>query len=203
MHGRADGTMTPPRAPQPRQVRYSAKHQARLDAKTHATLETLAKTSQRKRGPILRYVMQGGLRHSAGWTIDRSPVVAVPPVPIVLEPELYQQVQDAAAAHGVSMAAWLREAMRRITVDDFPASRCIGERAAARMSRAITIGSLGCGNVAQAGDIDAHLRASGGRGHSPARQAGQTRGVPEELALGRRRTAPARDAGGRGRSMNG
>jgi hypothetical protein len=129
MHGRADGTMTPPRAPQPRQVRYSARHQARLDAKTHATLEPLAKTFHRKRGPILRYVMQWGLRHSAGWTIDRSPIVAVPPVPILLEPELYQQAQDAVAAHGVSMAAWLREAMRRITVEDFPARWRMGERA--------------------------------------------------------------------------
>jgi hypothetical protein len=73
--------------------------------------------------------MQWGLRHSAGWTIDRSSVVAVPPVPILLEPELYQQVQDAAAAHGVSMAAWSREAMRRITADDFPASWRMGERA--------------------------------------------------------------------------
>jgi hypothetical protein len=36
------------------------------------------------------------------------------------------------------------------------------------------------------------------RHHPSAHHVGQTRGVPEELALGRRRTAPARDAGGEG-----
>jgi predicted transcriptional regulator len=66
--------------------------------------------------------MQWGIRHSEGWTINRSPVVAVPPVPVLLEPELIQQVQEVAAAQGVSMVEWLREAMRRIAADDFPAS---------------------------------------------------------------------------------
>jgi predicted DNA-binding protein len=114
---------------QPRHVRYSVRHQARLDAETHAKLEELARTSRRKRAAILRYVMQWGLRHSKGWTIDRSTVSAVLPVPVLLEPELLQQVQNAAAAHGVSMAAWLREAMRRITAEDFPVSWRAGEMA--------------------------------------------------------------------------
>ena len=43
------------------------------------------------------------------------------PVPVLLEPALLQQVQ-AAAACGVSMASWLREAVRRVTAEDFPAS---------------------------------------------------------------------------------
>jgi hypothetical protein len=34
-HG-AGGMMTPPRMPYPRHVRYSVRHQARLDAETHA-----------------------------------------------------------------------------------------------------------------------------------------------------------------------
>ena len=76
--------------PHPRQRRYSARHQARLDAETHAKLEDLAHTFHRKRGHILRYVMQWGLRHSTGWAIDRSPVDAVPPVPLLLEPDLLQ-----------------------------------------------------------------------------------------------------------------
>jgi hypothetical protein len=37
-------------------------------------------------------MMQWGLRHSEGWTTDQSPVVAVPPVPVLLKPELLQQV---------------------------------------------------------------------------------------------------------------
>jgi predicted DNA-binding protein len=114
--------MNQPQGPQPRHVRYSVRHQARLDAETSATLEELARTFHRKRSPILRFVMQWGLHHSTGWTIDRSAVTAVSPVPVMLEPALLQQVQAVTAARGMSMAAWLREAMRRVTTDDFPAS---------------------------------------------------------------------------------
>jgi predicted transcriptional regulator len=110
-----------------RQRRYSVHCQARLDAETHTKLEKLASTCHRKRSAILRFVMQWGLRHSGGWTIDRSTVVAVPPVPVLLEPELLQQVQDAAAAHGVSVTAWVRHAMRQVTIEDFPQSWRAGE----------------------------------------------------------------------------
>jgi predicted DNA-binding protein len=115
------------RGPQPRQRHYTARHQARLDAETFLKLEDLAKTFHRKRGPILRYVLEWGLGHSEGWTIDRFPVVVVPPVPVWLEPELIQRVQDVTAAQGVPVAAWLREAMRRITRDDVPVSWRTGE----------------------------------------------------------------------------
>ena len=111
-----------PQASQPRHVRYRVRHQGRLDGETYAELEELTKTFHRKRGPILRYVMQWGLTHSNGWTIDRSPVVAVPPVPVLLEPELLQQVQEASAAHGATVAAWVRQALRQVTPDDFPRS---------------------------------------------------------------------------------
>jgi hypothetical protein len=114
--------VNPPPDPQPRQRCYSARHQARLDAATHAKLEELAATFHRKRSAILRLVMQWGLHHSTGWPIDRSPVATVPPVPVLLEPDLLQQVQATAVAHGASMAAWLREAVRRGTTEDFPAS---------------------------------------------------------------------------------
>jgi predicted transcriptional regulator len=114
--------VNPPSDPQPRQRRYRARHQARLDADTHAKLEELAAASHRKRSTILRFVLQWGLHHSTGWTIDRSAVAVVSPVPVMLEPALLQQVQAVAAARGVSMAAWLREAMRRVATDDFPAS---------------------------------------------------------------------------------
>jgi predicted DNA-binding protein len=121
--------VNPPSDPQPRQRRYRARHQARLDADTHAKLEELASTCHCKRSAILRFVTQWGLRHSEGWTVDQSPVVAVPPVPVLLEPNLLQQVQDTAAAHCASIAAWLREAVRRITADNFPASWRTEERA--------------------------------------------------------------------------
>ena len=43
-------------------------------------------------------------------------------VPVLLEPTLLQQVQDAARVLGVSAAAWLRQAIRQISLEDFPAS---------------------------------------------------------------------------------
>lgn len=119
--------MNAPLPPGPRQRHYTVRYQARLDPETSAKLDELARTCHRKRSAILRYVMQWGLGHSEGWTIDRSTIGAVPPVPVLLEPELLQQVQDAAAAHGVSVAAWVREAVRRVTADDFPASWRTGE----------------------------------------------------------------------------
>lgn len=36
-------------------------------------------------------------------------------------------MQEAASAHGASVAAWLREAMRRVIRDDFPESWRAGE----------------------------------------------------------------------------
>jgi hypothetical protein len=114
--------MTPRRVPYPRHVRYSVRHQARLDEETHVKLEELTAAFRRKRAAILRYIMQWGITHSKGWTIDQSISASTHPVPLLLEPELAQQVCHAAAIHGVSIAAWLRHAVRQITRDDFPTS---------------------------------------------------------------------------------
>jgi hypothetical protein len=94
--------------PQPRQRRYRVRQQARLDRETHAKLEAMATALHRQRSAILRYVMQWGLAHTNGWTVDRSPPDRLHLVHMLVEPELLQQVQDAAAAHSVTMAAWLR-----------------------------------------------------------------------------------------------
>jgi hypothetical protein len=107
---------------QPRQRPYSARHEARLDEATHAKLEELGQTFHRKRAPILRFVMQWGLTHTKGWTVDSSIPASAHLVPLLMTPELVQQMQDAADTHGVSAAAWLRHAMRQVTYDDFPPS---------------------------------------------------------------------------------
>jgi predicted transcriptional regulator len=114
--------MTPPRDPQPRHVHYRVRYQARLDAETHAKLEELAAAFHRKRSAILRSVMQWGLTQIRGWTVDMAAPGTVRMVGMLLEPELLLQVQKAAAVHSASMAAWLREAVRRVTGDDFPDS---------------------------------------------------------------------------------
>jgi predicted transcriptional regulator len=121
--------MNPARAPQPRQRRYSARHQARLDAETHAKLEELANTFHQKCAAIVRYAMQWGIRHSEGWTIAPSNPASVSLVHVLVEPALMAQVQEAAAGHGASVAAWVRCALRQVTLEDFPASWRTGETA--------------------------------------------------------------------------
>jgi hypothetical protein len=76
--------MTPPRAPHQRHIRYSVRHQARLDAETHAKLEELAAAFHRKRSAILRCVMQWGLTQTQGWTIDQSLPATVQTVGMLL-----------------------------------------------------------------------------------------------------------------------
>jgi hypothetical protein len=92
--------MTPPRGPNQRHVRYSVRHQARLDAETSAKLEDFACTFHRKRSGILRFVMRWGLTQTQGWTVDTAAPLTVHPLSLLLEPDLLQQVQEAAVAQG-------------------------------------------------------------------------------------------------------
>ena len=114
--------MHPPPEPQPRQRRYSMRRQARLDGETYAKLGELANTFHRRRAAILRYVMDWGLAHTRGWTIDLSIPDRPYLVHMLVNPNLLQQMQDAADAQAASVAAWVRHAMRHITPEDFPPS---------------------------------------------------------------------------------
>jgi hypothetical protein len=98
------GVATAP-ATQPRHVRDSARHQARLNAETHAKLQKLVAACDRKPSAVLRLVRQWGLTQTQGWTIDRSLPATVQPVAMPVEPELLQQVQEAASAQGASYRA--------------------------------------------------------------------------------------------------
>ena len=134
--------MHPRPEPQPRQRRYHVRHQVRLNAETHAKLEALTNTFHRKRAQILRHVMEWGLTHTHEWTVDLSIPDRPHLVHMLMDPELLQQMQDAADAHGTSVAAWLRHAMRQVTRDDFPPSwqPAVDERRqpAARQTNRIT-----------------------------------------------------------------
>ena len=106
----------------PEQRRASARYQARLDAETSAKLAALVRTFHRTRSAMLRHVMQWGLTQTQEWTVDRAVPATVHTLSMLLEPELLQHVQEVAAVHGATVAAWVREAVRRITDDDFPES---------------------------------------------------------------------------------
>jgi hypothetical protein len=112
--------------PQPRQRRYSVGHQARLDAEMHTTLKVLAGGHQ-KRGQVLRHIIQWGLARTEEWTVDRSIPDRCHLVHMLLDRALLQQAQDGADARGLTVAAWLRHAMRQLTLETFPASWCARE----------------------------------------------------------------------------
>jgi predicted transcriptional regulator len=114
--------MNPPLGPKPRERRYGVRQQARLDGETHAKLEALATALHWKRTAILRFVMGWGLTHGKAWTVDPSIPDHPHLVHMLVEPDLLQQVQEAAERHSVPVAAWLRHAIRQVTPDDFPAS---------------------------------------------------------------------------------
>jgi predicted transcriptional regulator len=120
--------MLSPRS-QPRHKRYSARWQVRLDPETHAKLQELTKALHRKRAQILRYVMVWGLDHPQARTPNRQPPEGTHLVHMLAEPALLQQVREAAALQGDSVAAWVRQAMRQVTLEDFPASWLAGEMA--------------------------------------------------------------------------
>jgi hypothetical protein len=71
---------------------------------------------------ILRYVMQWGLAHTTGWTIDPSSPDRAHLVRMLVNSELLQEVRDAADAHRTSVAAWGRHAMQQVSIEDVPAS---------------------------------------------------------------------------------
>jgi hypothetical protein len=108
--------------PHPRQRRYSLRRQARLDTEAQATLEELPHNFHRTRAAILHYVMDWGATHTTIWPID--PAIPDRPhlVHLLVGPERLRQVQAAAEAHGGTMAARVRQAMRQVTLDDFPPS---------------------------------------------------------------------------------
>src|SRR5262245_11656882 len=104
------------------QLCNSVRRQALFTGETDTKLEDLAKSIHRKRAAILRCVMHWGLAHTHSWTIDRSIPAKAHLVTMLVEPAFLQQVQDAAAAHEVIVAAWVRHAMRQVTLEDFPPS---------------------------------------------------------------------------------
>jgi predicted transcriptional regulator len=98
----------------------SVRYEARLDAETHAKVEGLAHTLHRTCAAVLRHVLQWGLTDTHGWTIERTEPATVRTLHVLLDPALLQQVQAAARAQGTSIAAWLREAVRRVTPAAMP-----------------------------------------------------------------------------------
>jgi hypothetical protein len=66
--------------------------------------------------------MGWGLTQVQNWTVDSSIPNRPHLVHMLVDPELLQQFREAAEAHGASVAAWRRHAMRQVTPEAFPFS---------------------------------------------------------------------------------
>ena len=190
--------MTPPHATHHRHVRYSVRHQARLDAETHAKLEDLVAGFHRKRSAILRYVMQWGLTQTREWAVDLAVPGTVRTVGMLLEPELLQQVQEVAAAHSATVAAWVRHAMRQVSPSDFPdswhAEAAQGGRPRSHDSRQYRTRFMLRLDDETSEKLETLVRAFDRPAAAVIRQLitqAQRRDFPQSLAPGHRRTAPA------------
>jgi hypothetical protein len=120
---------------------------ARLDAETGAKLEALATAFQKKHARILRYVMLWGLSHTQKWNIDPSIPDRTHLVHMLVDRELYRQVHEAADAHGTSVSAGIRHAMRLVIPTTFRRAGVRGRLRSGRMSPAMTVGGFSSGSI--------------------------------------------------------
>src|SRR5262249_4728467 len=114
------GTSPTPRE-RPRQ--YTARLEVHLDAGTQAQITRFMTAFRRRRSAVLHQVLEWGLTHGQGWTIDRHrPPGRAQQVSLRLDLERREQVEEVAMTAGGDVSAWLRHAVHLVTVADFPAS---------------------------------------------------------------------------------
>jgi hypothetical protein len=115
--------MQTPSAPPADEPRASTRLDARLDATTRQKVDDLARHFRQPRGAVVCHIMRWGLGRQRTGPLDRDDTQgAVRHLSCVVASELYRQVQQAAAAVGVNTAPWLRQMIRQVTPEDFPAS---------------------------------------------------------------------------------
>ena len=115
--------MTAPSDHQRREPRASIRMDARLDATTRAKVEDLAVCFDQTRAAVLRHIMHWGVHH--GQALPREQDASAGPVRhfyLNVDAALQEQVATAAAGAGGTIAVWLRQMVRQITVGDFPVS---------------------------------------------------------------------------------
>jgi predicted transcriptional regulator len=106
----------------PGEPRYHARLEVHLDTGMQTKLTRFVTAFRRSQSEVIRQVLQWGLSHEQGWQLDRGRRPAPHHIVVRLEPELRQQVAEAATTAGSDISSWLRHALRHITRADFPAS---------------------------------------------------------------------------------
>jgi predicted DNA-binding protein len=115
--------VTSPSDHRPSEPRSSIRIDARLDAATRQNVDDLATRVDRPRAAVLCQIMEWGLSRAQPAHLDQDASQGpVHHLYFYVASELYEQVQQAAAAAGVKAAPWLRHMVRQITITDFPAS---------------------------------------------------------------------------------
>jgi hypothetical protein len=115
--------MNTPSVPPSDEPRASIRLDARLDATTRQKVDDLAKRFHQPRAAVLSHIMHWGLHCGQIIPLDReAPQGSVRHLSCSVASALYQQVQQAAAAVGVKTAPWLRQMIREVTPEAFPAS---------------------------------------------------------------------------------
>jgi hypothetical protein len=116
----------PVHAPPDRQLHdphASIRLDARLDVATRQKVDDLARHFHHPRAAVLSHIMHWGLsRGQTGPHSRDDPQGAARHLSCTVASALHQQVQQAAAAVGVKTASWLRQMIRQVTPEDFPAS---------------------------------------------------------------------------------
>jgi len=107
----------------PRKPRGSIRVDARLDAMTRAKVDDLATRFHQPRAAVLSHIMQWGLSREQRRALNQSESQGpVRHLSCYVPVALHARVQQAAAAAGVHTAPWLRQMIRQVTPEDFPAS---------------------------------------------------------------------------------
>jgi predicted transcriptional regulator len=115
--------MQTPSAPASDEPRASIRLDARLDATTRQTVDDLARHFRQPRAAVLSHIMRWGLSREPGGTLDQGTSQGpVRHLYLYVDSDLYEEVQKAATAAGVTTAPWLRHMVRHIRLTDFPAS---------------------------------------------------------------------------------
>jgi predicted transcriptional regulator len=110
-------------APQPPKSRTTIRMDARLDARTRAKVDDLAKHFHKPRAAVVCHIMHWGLSRGQTATLDgEGSEGPVRHLYCYVDTELHARVERAASAAGVKIAPWLRHIVRQIAIMDFPAS---------------------------------------------------------------------------------
>jgi hypothetical protein len=115
--------MIPPPDDKPAEPCKSLRMDARLDQTTRQKVDELTARFHWSRAAVLCQIMQWGLSREQTEPVDQGASQGtVRHLHLYVSSDLREQVKKAAAAAWLNTAPWLRHMVRRVAIEDFPAS---------------------------------------------------------------------------------